>query len=411
MSEVIHILGGGTVFHVRPHLALSAPAYGQTARELAALCEHSDREVQLHLTKMGNGGRGIMETNADVDSFLKTLIKDPSTKIIFMTVALCDYEGSILESDPRIPPRSGKDQPRLHSSHGPQVMALMPAEKLIGQIRKERKDIYLVGFKTTAGATEDEQYLAGLTLLKSTSCNLVLANDLHTKLNLIVAPELARYAVTKDRSEALRQLVDMVDRRSRLSFTRTTLKEGELVRWTESRIPSILRTVVEWCVDNGAYKPFRDVTVGHFAYREAPGILVSSRRRRNFNKFSDRDLVRVEIRPGEMIAYGAKPSAGTPSQYAVLSQFPEFDCIIHFHCVMRPDSKIQVRPQKDLECGSAECGENTWKGMNHFGNLAAVMLDKHGPNIIFSSKGNAQEVIDFIDQNFDLSTRTDGIKD
>jgi len=30
----IAILGGGTVFHVRPHLALSAPAYGSTARSI-----------------------------------------------------------------------------------------------------------------------------------------------------------------------------------------------------------------------------------------------------------------------------------------------------------------------------------------------------------------------------------------
>ena len=30
----IHIIGGGTVNHIRPHLALSAPAYGGTARKL-----------------------------------------------------------------------------------------------------------------------------------------------------------------------------------------------------------------------------------------------------------------------------------------------------------------------------------------------------------------------------------------
>lgn len=30
----IHIIGGGTVAHVRPHLALSAPAYGATVRDL-----------------------------------------------------------------------------------------------------------------------------------------------------------------------------------------------------------------------------------------------------------------------------------------------------------------------------------------------------------------------------------------
>ena len=38
--------------------------------------------------------------------------------------------------------------------------------------------------------------------------------------------------------------------------------------------------------------------------------------------------------------------------------------------------------------------------------LAAVMLDKHGPNIVFSDKADPQMVIDFIMSNFDLSKQT-----
>lgn len=426
-KEVIHVIGGGTVFHVRPHLVLGAVAYGTTAREIALLCDAimgrgEDREVILHLTKMANGGKGNIETNRDMEVLLESLIKDPTTKVIFMSAAICDYEGSILEHSnmhmlkgmnvlPMVPTPSGKDQPRLHTSQGEQSMELRPADKLIGKIRKERKDIFLVGFKTTSGASEDEQYLAGLTLLKTNSCNLVLVNDVHTHHNIIVAPELARYGVTKDRKAVLEELVKMVDVRSRLSFTRTTLAEGELIPWDSDRVPKILHEVVEWCVANGAYKPFRDVTVGHFAFREGNGTLISSRRKRNYNKDADRDLVKVVFDGEKMIAHGAKPSAGTRSQYAVLSHFPEFDCIVHFHCPAKEGSNVIVRSQKELECGSHECGENTWKGMSRFGNIAAVMLDKHGPNIIFSSKGDPREVIDFIGKNFDLSVRTDGIRE
>lgn len=414
MKEIIHVIGGGTVFHVRPHLALAAPAYGTTAIQIGALCGSFDdslrkgRGVEVHLTKMANMGRGDLETNKDVERLIDKLVADPSTKVIFMSAALCDYEASVVEQD--IPTLSGKDQARLQTKQGQVNLALNPAEKLIARIRKTRKDIYLVGFKTSAGATEDDQYLAGLTLLKTTSCNLVLANDTHTRLNMIVAPELARYSVTRDREAALKELVKMMDTRSRLSFIRTTLKEGSLIPWADPQVPSVLRTVVNWCVARGAYKPFRDVTVGHFAYREAPKTIVSSRRRRNYNKLEDRDLVRVVFEGDEMLAYGAKPSAGTRSQYAVLSQFPEYDCIVHFHCPVKPGSQVTIRPQKDLECGSHECGENTWKGMSKFGNLAAVMLDQHGPNIIFSSKGDPEEVIKFIGENFDLTKRTDGLE-
>lgn len=420
MREAIHIIGGGTVFHVRPHLALSAPAYGWTAREISRLCNEGSvrdrvsgltdksapayRDVHLHLTRMAGGGE--CETNEDVRKLLAHLIEDPRTKMIYLPAALCDFEGAIFGDGGRTP--SGKDQPRLSSQTAPTI-GLSPAEKLIGMIRKTRKDIFLVGFKTTAGATEDEQYLAGLTLLKTTSCNLVFANDLHNKRCMIVAPELARYSITTDRRAALLELVQMADARSRLSFLRTTVKQGNLIPWDSDRVPPALRTVVDWCAEHGAYKPFRDVTVGHFAFCEAPGVLISSRRKQNYNRRECRDLVRVEFLGDEMFAYGAKPSAGTRSQYAVLSKFPENDCIVHFHCPLLPGSKIVVRSQKDLECGSHECGENTWKGMMRFGNLAAVMLDQHGPNIIFHRTIDPNEVIEFIGLNFDLSKRSDGI--
>jgi len=406
----IHIIGGGTVAHVRPHLAIAAVAYGTTARKLYELCKGvSALAVRLHLTRMASGGEGDLETNEDVKELLDKLVEDPSTKVIFMPVALCDFEGSVLGPGGEST-LSGKNQPRLRSGDGSATLVLMAAEKLIGSIRKKRKDIFLVGFKTTAGMTENDQYLAGLELLKKTSCNLVLVNDVHTRLNIIVAPELARYAVTQDRDIALRELVTMMNSRSRLTFTRTTVVDGELIPWGSEAVPQALRTVVEWCVEHGAYKPFLDVTVGHFAFREMDKILLSSRRKQNFNRPECRDLVKVFVDGESMTAHGAKPSAGTPSQYAVLSHFPEFDCIVHFHCPLRAGSKVVVRSQKEIECGSAECGENTWKGMSRFGNLAAVMLDQHGPNIIFSSKGDPEEVTKFIAENFDLSVRSDGIR-
>jgi hypothetical protein len=49
--------------------------------------------------------------------------------------------------------------------------------ELIGTVRRHRKDILLVGFTHTSGASPDEQYIAGLHLVKEASCNLVLAND------------------------------------------------------------------------------------------------------------------------------------------------------------------------------------------------------------------------------------------
>ena len=53
-DKQIHIFGGGTVSHVRNHLALAAPAYGSTAKALATLCKQiiPKMETVLHLTRM-----------------------------------------------------------------------------------------------------------------------------------------------------------------------------------------------------------------------------------------------------------------------------------------------------------------------------------------------------------------------
>src|SRR6185369_17854626 len=219
------IIGGGTVSHVRNHLALCAPAYGTTARKLHHLfrdkldvtgAEAQQREygywpsknefdAQLYLTKMaGKDPLAIneveLETNGDVSKLVDKLIADPNTKAIIFNPALVDYEGIITTEgaagydwDYNIPTRSGKYEERLKTSEGRQKMILQPSEKIIGKIRSERKDIFLVAFKTTCGATEDEQYIEGLNLLKKNSCNLVLANDTKTRTNMIITPEEARY--------------------------------------------------------------------------------------------------------------------------------------------------------------------------------------------------------------------------
>src|SRR5581483_10121344 len=201
------------------------PAYGNTAVELRGLCHRQfagKMAVNMHLTKMATPYGSEIETNEDVEKLLDKLIANPATKVIFMNVALCDFEGEIIRSSSndddavggtrRDNEPTGKYGTRLKTrdAYGDPLcydMQLYPAPKLLGKIRQKRKDIFLVAFKTTCGATEDEQYIAGLHLLKGASCNLVLANDVKTRVNMIITPEEARYHVTTNRSEALSNLV------------------------------------------------------------------------------------------------------------------------------------------------------------------------------------------------------------
>lgn len=413
-NKKIVIFGGGTISHVRNHLGICAPAYGRTARKLAALATEilPTMDVVLKLTQMASMGLGDIETNEDVEREIDKILKDDVTKVIIMNVALCDYNGTITDpgtSLKRFVEKSGKYEDRLQTSEGVQHMRLTPAEKIISKIRKERKDIFLVGFKTTCGATEDEQYLSALNLCKKSSCNLVFANDTKTRLNLIATPEEARYHVTTDRDEALTGLLKMVFHRTHLTFTRSTVVAGDPIPWNSKDIPDSLRTVVNYCIQNNAYKPFNGVTAGHFACKINDTTFLTSIRKTNFNKLPEVGLVKIVTDgPDTVLAYGAKPSVGGQSQRIVFNDHKDCDCIVHFHTPILPGSKVPVRSQYEFSCGSHECGTNTSKGLSKFGNLYAVYLDNHGPNIVFNHKIDPQEVINFIEENFDLTQKTGG---
>ena len=99
-NRTVHIIGGGTVNHVRPHFALSAPAYGGTARRLKELCEAQDSDmlVRLHLTKMADHTSDV-ETNEDLYQLAKSIVADKTTKVVFMNAAVADFEGTVEPTD------------------------------------------------------------------------------------------------------------------------------------------------------------------------------------------------------------------------------------------------------------------------------------------------------------------------
>lgn len=401
MKKKVYVIGGGTFSYVRTHLALAAPAFGRTARVLSGVARErfSEMDVELILTKMADSKSDIV-TNSDVAAVVDRLVHDNTTKVVFFNVAMCDFEGKIgdVESD--------KYAERLRTADGACQMNLYPAEKVLRQIRKVRKDIFLVGFKTTAGAQPREQYIRGLELLKQASCNLVLANDVVTRLNMVITPEESKYSMTTDREAALKELVDMTYHRSHLTFTRSTVVDGQPIPWGSDLVYPSLRAVVNHCISQGAYKAFNGATVGHFACKLSENTFLTSIRKSNFNEIEKNGLVRV-VTDGEdnVIAYGAKPSVGGQSQRLIFQQHQGMDCIVHFHCPLKKDhtDEIPTVSQREFECGSHQCGQNTSNGLGSFsgGEIACVMLDKHGPNIVFRHDINPEKVIDFIERNFD----------
>ena len=121
-------------------------------------------------------------------------------------------------------------------------------------------------------------------------------------------------------------------------------------------------------------------------------------------------MVEVEIDDDYNIsAKGFKPSAGAQTQRLIFKDHPQYDCIVHFHFPLKEGlSDIPTQSQRAFECGSMQCGTNTSQGLETFGNLSAVMLKQHGPNIVFHHSIDPQEVIGFIDKYCDLSAKTGG---
>jgi hypothetical protein len=417
--KTIHIIGGGTVSHVRAHLALAMPAYGGTAIKIHELVQEHIKDLQigsmafdvkLHLTRMADPRNSRMETNEDVAILVDKLIADPDTRAIVFNAALTDFNGTVGDQI-----ASGKRAERLHSRKTDQTIKLHATEKIINRIRRHRKDIFVVGFKTTTNKAPEDQYSAGLRLLKENSLNLVVANDLTTRRNILIAPEETQYANTTDRDLTLDTMVKMMMSRCTNTFTRSIVVDGAAVRWHDDAVPENLRRVVDHCIRAGAYKPVLGKTAGHFAVKVNDTTFLTSARKTDFNELAKIGLVKVvSTGPDDVMAYGRKPSVGGQSQRIIFSEHEGLDCIVHFHSPPKDGVEVPTALQWPNECGSHECGKNTSGHLQEVDlgdgdKLKVVYLEEHGPNIVFNRTTPSAKVIEFINKNFDLKQKTGGL--
>jgi len=400
MRNKIHIIGGGTVNPIAGHLSLCSYAEGGTARRIEKIFKehHHQMETVLHLSRMAGGD--TFHTTEDLRKLVEEIKKDPQTRIIIMNAAVCDFMHPY-----------GTDRGQRPAKETISLV-FKPTDSIIKGIRdRNHKEIFLVGFKNTVGKTPQDMFIDGLNLCKSSSCNLVFVNDSINKRNMIITPEEATYADGWERNLALKELCDISILRSHLTFTQSTVVSGEAIKWESEEVPNSLREVVNYCIKGNAYKPFKGATVGHFAHKTDDQTFLTSIRRSNFNDLHEVGLVKVKTdSPDSVIAYGAKPSVGGQSQRIIFNDHEGMDCVVHFHCPLleNPRDEIPVKSQREVECGSHQCGKQTSDGLKEFGNLKCVMLKNHGPNIVFPKNIDPKEVINFIEANFKLDQKTGG---
>jgi hypothetical protein len=450
MKKNIYIITGGTMVHVAPHFSLCAPAYGKVGDEMSEhfigeiLDKGLDDKYEVHVlpTKMAEcivsdyscykqfqsiysqAGLNKLETNEDLSKLVDHLISLPDTRCIVMAAAVCDFEPSVIAEiiDSGIVDNPvfnfGKDQKRL-SSRECYSLDLKPSEKILSKIRKARKDIFVVSFKTTSGVGYEETYRRGLESLKQNSSNLVFANDIKTHDNMIITPEEFPY-VESTREEAIKTLAEMTISRLELTFNRTGLIEGEPADIQEladgGNIPENFVEVMKYLIANGAFKTFRGKTSGHFGCKVdgMPYERISSIRKVNHNNIFEDGVAKIYRKDGIITAEGGKPSVGEHTQQMIYDELgDEAHSIVHFHCPIRNIIYLpfNTREQKPFECGSNECGVNTATGMTSVGvkGVYAVHLENHGPNIAFHKDVDSSKIIEFIERYWDLSLKEGGI--
>lgn len=436
----IHIISGGTMVHVSPHFSLCAPAYGKTGIDLCDILvsiirngifpkknfPFNNTDIILTNTKMVDRKSNI-ETVEDVSKHIDQLIEDPNTSAIFMPAAICDFEPKILdiefEPESRIT-NFGKNIERLKTLKGDIQILLTPTEKIIKKIRLKRPDIFLVGFKTTTNASKEEMFLAGLKFMKSTKCNLVLVNEIHNRMNMIITPEEAYYCYTKNRKQALTELCEIFMSRIPNTFSSSIFQQIEEPAYLIDQLPENFKSIIQELIDNKAFicNNGNDFTPGHFCYTDSDRIdktknfsYICSQRKADHNKVFEEGMslvTPIQDNNSEEVNFQVKgkrkASVGARSQYYLLQENPEYNCIIHTHNPIKEGSQLPIVSQKEFQCGSIECGQNTLNGLKKFenGKIAGVYLDKHGANFMFHSDTDPNIILNFIKNNIVLGEKT-----
>lgn len=197
MNKLV-IYGGGTFNKAKCHLALATPAFGTTAKQLSVIFKDRGYEIDLRLTKMADTSSSLV-TNMDLFYDLVELLKDRSVKVIIFNAAVCDF---YLDGLP--------EEERLSSKEVYTGAVLTPEGcKFIKLIKDTRPDIFVVGFKTTSNQTITTQEMLSHKQIQESGVDIVFANDVSTRTNLIVVKKGGTYR--NDRNKLLGMLPTLIE--------------------------------------------------------------------------------------------------------------------------------------------------------------------------------------------------------
>ncbi len=136
-----------------PDLARVLPRLAD-GQEFARACAGRYQEVRFR-------------TFADYQAAVRLLVQDQKPEAVVLAAAVSDY---LVANPSPTKVRSGTEL----------KVELVPAAKIIQQVKDWHPDTFLVGFKLLVGATDEELIEAAWNSIQVNRCDLVVANDLNS---------------------------------------------------------------------------------------------------------------------------------------------------------------------------------------------------------------------------------------
>ncbi len=168
-NKKVLMTAGPTIEYIDPVRVITNQSSGKTGVLLASELISSGANVTLiygpGIEKPPNGAKIIrISTSEEMFNVVK---KEMSKKfdIVIMAAAVSDYT-------PENPSKN-----KIKSTKNKIKISLKKAPKIIDQVKKYQKNIFLVGFKAEANISKNELILAAKKKLNESDANMIVAND------------------------------------------------------------------------------------------------------------------------------------------------------------------------------------------------------------------------------------------
>jgi len=212
-DKQVLITAGPTIEPIDPVRVITNQSTGKTGILLASELISAGAKVTLvygpGITEPSKGAKIIsVKTVNEMFNAVKKQLKSKKFDIVILSAAAADYTVKANKS-------------KIKSTEKHVVIKLQKAPKVIDQIKKIQKNVFLVGFKAESNVTKKVLVDSAIRKLRESSADMIVANDIGTKYQK--NPELNEVVIVDGFSKTVSS-----GRKTKLSISKFIRKQIEL---------------------------------------------------------------------------------------------------------------------------------------------------------------------------------------